>query len=115
VKNSWEICTYWFTLIGIGDDGNLIENDELLERWLKSKEGQEFIAKYKLWHLKKEKPSPIIKYRTAVNTNNNNTADHTQSQTTKRYSKHRLVGLGGYGYKPEGEVLDTAEKIEEKI
>ena len=44
----------------------LIERPELLEKWLESKEGQDYVIKNKLYHLKREKSSKFSR-RVSIN------------------------------------------------
>eukprot|EP00347_Sterkiella_histriomuscorum_P016425 403353226 len=48
-----------FSYAVINEEGNIECRPDLLDKWLESPEGVEFIYKYKLWHLKKEKRRPL--------------------------------------------------------
>ena len=37
------------------EEQKLVDRPDLLDSWLESPEGMNFIKKYRLWHLKKEK------------------------------------------------------------
>ena len=38
-------------ILGIGEDGRLVEKPEMLEQWLSTDEGRDYVSKNKLFHL----------------------------------------------------------------
>ena len=74
-------------MLVLNEEGTMIDRPDLLEKWLESPEGQEFINKYKLFHLKKDKTKPYVIQKKQKNTSEANKSGERMSIRMRlRYS-----------------------------